>query len=87
MRCVLICQVHGLAHLGCEASHAYWTQGFFSCLHDLNSFSEWTVPAEGPLGNHCSHHERMWEFCLREACDLQVSVMFGLLSVKMKTAF
>lgn len=56
---------------------------FFCRTYDLNGVREWTASAEGPLGKDCSHHERMWEFYLHEAWDLQVCIMFRLLTDKL----
>lgn len=52
-------------------------------MYDSDSVPEGTAPAEGPLGKDCSYHERIWEFCLHIAFDLQICIMFRLLSKKL----
>ena len=76
--------MRGLAQskYGEEASYTCEVQFFFSTC-DLNGATDWTASAEGSLGKECSLHKRMQELYLCEACDLQVCVMFTLLSDKL----
>lgn len=47
----------------------------FCSMYDLNDATEWATSDEDHFGKDCSLYERMQEFYLHEACDLQVCVV------------